>query len=297
VVWSNSFTAIGYLREVLSPTELVLARYLPAAAFCLVCLLAVPRLRRESARVLREAPAALVAMGLTGVAGYNFFLYIGQGEVKPGAAALLTTLSPLFTLLGAIVFLKERVPFRRTLGILIAFAGLYVVVRWGKVGLGHVTGIPHVELRYVLVTALAPLCWAIYTIVGKNLLAKTSAVTVTYLSIVIGTLPFLVAAGRPFFGALASFSPTHWIALAFLTVLCTLVGFWIWFAALESMPATSVASFVYLNPPFAALFGALFFHEAITGFFIFGAALVLSGLYLAQSNQRKTAGATAQKSR
>ena len=287
IIWSNAFTSIKYLREVMSPMELVLARFLPAAVFCLVYLLAVPRLREESAMILRKAPGRLVAMGLTGVAGYNFFLYIGQSEIKPGAAALLTTLSPLFTLLGAVVFLRERVPLRRTLGIIIAFAGLYVVVRWGKVGLGRVTGISHAELRYVLITALAPLCWTIYTIAGKNLLARASAITVTYLTIIIGTLPFLAAAGRPFFDALALFTPMHWIALAHLTVLCTLVGFWIWFAALESMPATSVASFVYLNPPLAALFGSLFFHEAITGFYILGAAIVLAGLYLAQSNQRK----------
>jgi len=295
VIWSNAFTAIKYLREVMTPMQLVLARFLPAAVFCLACLLAVPRLRRESASILRSAPARLVAMGLAGVAGYNYFLYIGQSEIKPGAAALLTTLAPLFTLLGAVVFLKERVPLRRTLGILIAFVGLYVVVRWGKVGLGRVIGISHAELRYVLITALAPLCWAIYTIVGKNLLAKTSAVTVTYLTIVIGTVPFLFAAGKPFFAAVASFSPMHWIALAHLTVLCTLVGFWIWFAALKSMPSTSVASFVYLNPPFAALFGSLFFHETITGFFVFGAAVVLFGLYLAQSNQTGNRGRDGEK--
>ncbi len=290
VIWSNAFTAIKYLREVMTPMQLVLARFLPAAVFCLAYLLAVPGARRESAAALKRAPLRLIVMGLTGIAGYNFFLYIGQSEIKPGAAALITTLAPLFTLLGAIVFLKERVPWRRTLGILIAFAGLYVVVRWGRVGLGRVTGVSHAELRYVLITALAPLCWTIYTIVGKNVLAKTSALTVTYLTIIIGTLPFLSAAGRPFLDALGSFSPMHWIALAHLTVLCTLVGFWIWFAALKSMPATSVASFVYLNPPFAALFGSLFFNESITGFFVFGAALVLFGLYLTQSNQGRNGG-------
>jgi drug/metabolite transporter (DMT)-like permease len=297
VIWSIAFTSIRYLREVMSPPQLVLARFLPAAVFCLVYLLAIPRMRAESARILRMAPARLVAMGLAGVAGYNFFLYIGQSEIKPGAAALLTTLSPLFTLLGAIIFLKERVPLRRTLGILIAFVGLYIVVRWGKVGLGRVTGISHAEVRYVLITALAPLCWTIYTIIGKNLLAKTSAVAVTYLTIIIGTIPFLFAAGRPFIHALASFTPMHWIALAHLTVLSTLVGFWIWFAALKTMPATSVASFIYLNPPFAALFGSLFFHEAITSYFLFGGALVLFGLYLAQSNQRRWTDAKAQESR
>ena len=31
VIWSNAFTAIKHLREILSPGELVLARFLPAA--------------------------------------------------------------------------------------------------------------------------------------------------------------------------------------------------------------------------------------------------------------------------
>ena len=286
-IWSNAFTAIKYLREVMSAPQLVLARFLPAAIFCLVYLAAVPALRRESIEVLRRAPLRLLLMGLTGVSGYNYFLYIGQREIKPGAAALLTTLLPLFTLVGAIIFLKERVPLRRALGIIIAFVGLYVVVRWGKVGLGRVTGISHAELRYVLITALAPLCWSVYTIAGKSLLAKTSAVTVTYVTVIIGTLPFLAAAGQPFVHAVSTFTPLHWAALAHLTILCTLVGFWIWFAALAVLPATSVASFIYLNPPFAALFGSLFFKEEITKFFLLGSAVVLFGLYLAQSNKKE----------
>jgi drug/metabolite transporter (DMT)-like permease len=286
VIWSNAFTAIRYLRDVLSPTQLVFARFFPAAVFCLVYLAAATTLRRESVMILRRAPLRLIAMGLTGVAGYNFFLFIGQSEVKPGAAALLTTLSPLFTLLGAIIFLRERVPIKRTLGIIIAFAGLYIVVRWGRVGLGRVTGISHAELRYVLLTALAPLCWTFYTIVGKSILGTASAVAVTYITIIIGTLPFIGTAGRPFIHALASFTPLHWVALAYLTVLCTLVGFWIWFAALKILPTTLVASFIYLNPPFAALFGSLLFKEEITRFFMFGGAIVLFGLYLAQSNRQ-----------
>jgi drug/metabolite transporter (DMT)-like permease len=285
VIWANAFTAIKYLREVFTPKELVLARFLPVAAFCTLYLLAVSRRRRESIDILTAAPLRLIAMGLSGVAAYNFFLYLGQSEVKPGAAALLTTLAPLFTLFLAVVFLKERVPLRTVLGIMIAFAGLYIVVRWGRVGLGRITGISHPELRYVLITALAPLSWSIYTIIGKNLLGKTSPLTVTYLTIIVGTMPFVGAANGHFFHTFATLTATHWLALAHLSILCTLVGFWIWFTALARLPTTSVASFVYLNPPFAALFGSLFFHEEITGFFLLGSAVVLAGLYLAQGER------------
>jgi drug/metabolite transporter (DMT)-like permease len=286
VIWSNAFTAIKHLRSVFEPMELVAARFLPVAVFCLIAIVASEKKRKAGIEILRSAPLQIAVMGMCSVAGYNYFLFLGQSEVKPGAAALLTTLSPLFTLILAIAFLGERVPKRRVLGIFIAFAGLFFVVRWGSVGLGSVTGVTYAEVRYALITVLAPLSWSIYTILGKDLVKVKSPVTITFITLIIGTLPFLFVLGGDFMRAVHNMEITHWIALAHLSILCTIIGFWIWITALKYMPATSVASFIYLNPPFAALFGWLFFGEEITLLFLAGSAVVLSGLYLAQSKNR-----------
>lgn len=285
MIWSLAFTAIKHMREILTPMELISARFLPAALFCSLFLFLKKGTREESLKLIRKAPLRLTAMGLFGVAGYNYFLFLGQSEIKPGAAALLTTLSPLFTLLPAIIFLKEKVPLRRVLGIALALAGLYVVVRWGRVGLGRMTGISNAEVRYAMITSLAPLSWTIYTILGKNLTGKHRPLLVTYISIIIGSVPFLFVLNRQFFETLLLMQKTHWIALFHLSALCTLAGFWIWNMALRYLPATSVASFIYLNPPFAVLFGWLFFGEEITLLFMAGSAVVLMGLYLAQSRK------------
>lgn len=282
VIWSNSFTAIKHLREILTPGELVTARFLPVSIFCVIYLSSRKRAFQESVEILTDAPLRILAMSLFGVAGYNYFLYSGQSEIKPGAAALITTLAPLITLILAILFLKEKVPLRRVIGIILAFLGLYVVIRWGRVGLGNVTGISHAELRYALIASLAPLSWALYTIIGKDLVKKYSPLTVTYLSLVIGTVPFFLMLDGDFFLKIASMKGTHWIALFHLSALCTIIGFWIWVFGLKHLPATSVASFIYLNPPLAALFGWMFFGEEVTGSFLLGSAVVLTGLYLAQ---------------
>lgn len=285
VIWSNAFTAIKHLREILSPVDLVLARFVPVAFFCAAYLLLSGRRRKECSAIFREAPLGIIAMSLFGILGYNYFLYLGQSEIKPGAAALITTLTPLFTLVFALIFLREKVPLRRAAGIFIAFAGLYIVIRWGKVGLGRVTGISNAEVRYALITVLAPLSWTFYTIIGKKLLRRASPLTVTYLTIVIGSLPFLPLAGLKLIRTLAGMGPTYFVALIHLSVLCTLIGFWIWFWALHKLPATSVASFIYLNPPLAAFFGWLLYNEEVTLFFIAGSAVVLAGLYLAQGSR------------
>lgn len=282
VIWANAFTAIKHCREVLPPMELVLARFLPIAPLVIAWTVSSRRRLAEAREALRSAPLRLIGMGMCGVAGYNYFIFSAQTEIKPGAAALLTTLSPLFTLILAVVFLRERVPVRRILGIAVAFAGLYVVVRWGRVGLGRVTDVPNAELRYTLIAAAAPLCWSFYTILGKNLVASRSAAVVTGLPILIGTIPLLPFATPAFFSRLAAFEWTHWASLLFLTFMSTVVGFFIWNYALRRLPASSAASFIYLNPPFAALFGWLLFGEEVTRWFLAGSAVVLLGLWMAQ---------------
>jgi len=283
LIWSNAFTAIKHLRELFSPMELVLLRFLPVSIYCSIFLLSSIKNRREVGEILKDSPLKVILMGLTGVAGYNVFLYLGQSEIKPGAAALLTTLSPIFTLILAILLINEKVPWKRTAGILIAFAGLYYVVGWGQVGLGRITGISHPEVKYALITALAPLSWSFYTIIGKSILKKRSPITVTYLTIILGTIPFLAFLSNGFLHKLQLMHLSHWIAIAHLSIMCTIVGFWIWFSALNRLPATTVSSFVYLNPPFAMFFGWMFFKEEVTVHFLLGSAVVLLGLYLAQS--------------
>lgn len=106
LIWSNAFTAIKLLREIFTPMELVLLRFLPVSIYCLIFLASSSARRGEVKEILKESTVKVILMGLTGVAGYNIFLYLGQSEIKPGAAALLTTLSPIFTLILAILLIR-----------------------------------------------------------------------------------------------------------------------------------------------------------------------------------------------
>jgi len=290
IIWSNSFTAIKHLKEIFSPVELILARFLPVMIFSISYLFSRKRNRSEFLEILRAAPIKLTAMGLFSIAGYNYFLYVGQSEIKPGAAALITTASPIFTLILAIVTLREKVPLRRIIGIVLAFIGLYFVIRWGKVGLGNITGISNAELRYALITALAPLSWALYTIIGKSLSRRATPLSITYGSLLIGTIPFLLIIDADFLSRFLQMRPTHWLALFHLSALSTILCFWLWNLALHHLPATSVASFIFLNPPFAAFFGWLLYDEEVTLLFLVGSAIVLFGLRLTQSGKDDSIG-------
>jgi drug/metabolite transporter (DMT)-like permease len=272
IVWSNSYHAIAYLRRDLhiSAMNLVTLRYGPV----LPCALAYCLARRQALRALfaRDGWAVLL-MGLMTVPAYNLALNWGQARVPPVTASLIVAMNPVFTLVLAMLFLGERARALKIAGMAVAFLGVYLLVRTQQ----HAFGAGY--LPYALVVLLAPLAWAIATVAGKPVTARSDPLLLTFASMGLGSLPFGVALATGAGGVhaiLTTLPATGWIALAHLTILCTLVGFAIWFWALQHLSASTVAAFVFLNPPFAEVFGFIWGTEAFHwSTVVFGAVTLL----------------------
>lgn len=240
VFWGNAFVAIKYLLEDagLSPMALTALRYLPAAAVSMALLLLLYPLPAILSAWRREW-AGIGLYGLTGVLGYNIALNFGETRIAAGTASLIVGLSPVLTLLAARAFLGEVITPRKFWGIVIAFVGLFIVVRWGgreAIGFDY--------LLAVLITLGAPLSWVVYTIVGKPLVDRSDATLVTLSAIVWGSLPlaFFVP------GGLGALSAKAWGALGFLSLVCTVFGFLVWSWALKRTEAARLGAVVYLIP-------------------------------------------------
>ena len=105
----------------------------------------------------------------------------------------------------------------------------------------------------IVIAALAPLSWSIYSVVSKPLTGRVSPIVWTYLSICIGSLyvlPWLPGWTWPRWSVLDA---TGWLALLYLSIPCTVLGFAVWTWLLRHLPATSVGFSVFLNPPLTTL--------------------------------------------
>ncbi|MBK8232204.1 MAG: DMT family transporter [Candidatus Eisenbacteria bacterium] len=270
--WSNSFHAIGWLRRTVSAWDLITLRFAPVGLFCLIWAgLSRPS---ENLRILRAHPLRLVLMGLLMVPIYNLCLNWGQGLVAAGTAALLIATNPILTYGIALLIRQERFQARKAIGLAVAFTGVFLLLR----SQGRDLGASYTT--HALVTLLAPLSWAVATLLGRPLVQRESPVRVTYISLGIGSLPFLFA---PLFQSsvraeFLAFAVADHVAWIHLWLLCTIVGFAIWYAALRHLPASSVAAFVLLNPPLAVAFGPIWgtdrLHATVLGF----GAMILGGI-------------------
>ncbi|HBE74086.1 MAG TPA: hypothetical protein DDW31_08410 [candidate division Zixibacteria bacterium] len=272
VFWGNAFVAIKYLLEVegLSPMGLTALRYVPSALVSLALLLIFFPLPVIAA-AWRKEWRGIGLYGLTGVLGYNIALNFGEVRIAAGTASLIVGLSPVLTLLAAKAFLGERITLKKLWGIIIAFIGLFIVVRWG-------TREP-VNFDYLLaavITLGAPLSWVVYTIVGKPLVDRSDPTLVTLSAIIWGTLPLV------FFlpGDLGRISGNAWLALAFLALVCTVFGFLVWSWALQKTEASRLGAVVYLIPLVTVASGMILLGEPLTLGLAAGGLALMAGVAL-----------------
>lgn len=284
LMWSNSFVAARLLvgddvpaAERIGAFDFVIARFALVGLACCALLLFSSELRRQVIAIARARPGMVTLLGALNVWVYNLAFGKGQHRVPAGTASLIIALSPIFVFLLAIALGQERAQLTRALGLTVALGGIYVVVVHGA---GR--AVEGAYLGDALTLALAPLSWAVYTVLAKPLLVDHSPVATTIATLTAGSVPTL-----PFFffdtgfhQKVATWGAAPWGATLFLAFGCTLLGFWFWFEALRRLPASKTAAFIFLNPPLAIFFEWLWQDRMPLPGLLLGGALVLVGVYL-----------------
>lgn len=275
VSWGLAFVAIKYLlmTQKMSAMGLTALRYVPAALISLV-LLKILYGYKKVTHVWKKEWLGISLYGITGVLGYNLALNFGETKIAAGTASLIVGLSPIFTLIASKLALKEKITLRKLLGIVVSFAGLFAIIKWGareNISFDYVLGI--------VITLGAPLSWALYTIVGKPMVERQDPNLITLSAILWGSLP-LVFFIPP---RLMQLSAAAILAISFLTVVCTIFGFLVWSWALKHTEAARLGTIVYLIPLVTVFSSIMILGERITVGFVLGAIVLIAGVIWAES--------------
>ncbi len=273
LIWGNSFIAVKHIVEHVTPLELVTVRFVPVAITFAALLL--PTRGHQVWQLIRTEGWRLALLGLIGAVLYNIFLGWGETRVAAGTASLIIALNPAFTYVLSVIFLGERLAWRRALGLAVAFGGLFVIIRWGS---GRAVTLD--DMRYAFITMLAPAYWAVYTVSGKTVVERHPPLLVTGISMSFAGLFSLVFVRPSLLAQLDALPASFWWSVLFLALPCTVFAFVVWFSALERMPAGRVAGFVYLVPMFGVAFSRWLLDEPVTPALVAGAAILVSGVWL-----------------
>jgi drug/metabolite transporter (DMT)-like permease len=216
----------------------------------------------------------VVLLGLLGNTLFHGLLVTGIHHTSPAHAAILVALSPLVAALLARSILDESLGIRQLGAIGLAFAGVVVIVTRGGGGAASWLG--------DLLSLGASLSWALYTVIGKPLLARATPLTVTTWATMLGTVP-LLPFGLPGLREVrwSELSIEQWLLIAYLSVGTIALANILWYWALARRATARVVAFSYLIPLIATVIAVLAGQEALTVSLGLGAAAVLCGVALA----------------
>lgn len=235
------------------------------------------RLRR--ARLRDEL--LLAAAGLTGGSFYFLTENIALEYAPASNVSLIVCTAPVWTaLLLSLVYRSERMTRRQTAGCALAFVGVVLVVLNGRFVL-------HLSPRGDLLALSAALLWMLYSLVIKRLGDRLPVAYITrkvFFYGIVTILPWF--AWEPFDLPAATLRhPAVWGNLLFLGVVASLLCYVLWNAAMTRLGAVRTTNYIYLNPLVTMLTAALVIDERITPAALCGAALILSGMWLAERSR------------
>ncbi len=278
--WGLAFVAIKAADEHMSWITLTFLRFL----FADVLFLGYLALRPAERVLPRKGDwLPLLALGFLGFTGYHLFLNLGESnpDVTAGTAALVIASDPAFIALIAVPLLRERLTGTRAVGIAIAFAGLAVMILFA----GATSQLRFTFSAGALEIVPSVVFTAFYLTLGKKYLQRYRPFVFVAYTLLLGTvltLPVVVAVWPTFVGDLAGMGWAGLLPVLFLSVCPTFIGYSLWFRAVERMPASAAGAYLYLSTMIAVVGGILLLGESVTGSMLFGGALVIGGVVVAQ---------------
>ncbi len=221
------------------------------------------------------APGPTLAIGLFQITGFMALSTWALVEGGAGKTAVLIFTMPLWTLLLAWPVLGERIRGTQWLAAASTLTGLLLIIEpWNM----------HTSLLSKFLGVTAALCWAIGTVLVKRLRSRqpVDLLSLSTWQMLIGAVPLILLA------VVIPERSTDWSAayigiLAFISVISTAMGWWLWITLLDRVPAWEASLSVLGTPVVAIVSSRLMMGEEFklseaTGILLIGTGLALLSL-------------------
>jgi drug/metabolite transporter (DMT)-like permease len=282
-VWGSTFLAIRIGVEEVPPFLLASIRFL-IAGLALYLWMLLKGVRNPTAKQWGSATllATLIFVGDYGL------LFWAEQRVPSGITAVMMATIPAFMALAEIIILRtQKLTLRLAIALGIGFCGVAVLVL-RSLNLG---GAP-IDQVGAIVLIVGAINWSIASALARKLpLPQAKTMSSGAQMLVGGVLLGAVAALR---GEYAVFHPAAvsgraWLALLYLIVAGSIVGFTAYVWLLHHYSPTKVGTYAYVNPVVAVLLGYFAGGEPLGERTIVGSACVLASVVMITTAKTKKA--------
>ena len=274
IIWGSTFLGIRYAIETMPPFLMAGTRFVIAGAM----LYAWAAIREGARPTLRHWINTAIVGALLLTVGNGAVSWAEQ-FIPSGLAALVVAITPLWM----VIFEWMRPGGDRPnaaigAGLALGFIGLVLLI-----GPGEILGAGSVDPRSAAVLLMGTLAWAGGSIYSRSVALPSSARLSTAMQMLAaGALLLLVGAiaGEPSRVSFSAMSTRSILAVAYLVIFGSIIGFTAYSWLLTVSSAAKVSTYAYVNPVVALILGWSLADEPLNARTIVAACIVLAGVAL-----------------
>lgn len=288
LIWGLNFSVTKLALAQIPPLPFTAVRFIISSLLLWLIL----RVAERGVASSREGLTTLIVLGVVGNTLYQLLFTVGLDRTAATNSALILSTVPTVVAVFAGALGLERITRRMWWGIVLGTLGVVLVIATRGVGfqLGTLVG--------DLLTVLAVLCWAGYTVGLRKVPAGISPLRVTTITTIAGT-PGLVLAGLPGMVQLdwGAVDLEAWGGLWYAAVLSLVVAYLLWNRSVKAVGGTRTAIYMCVTPLFAVIGAWLLLGERPHLLQGVGAILIVVGVSLTRvSGSERPAELTASSS-
>lgn len=276
LVWGSSYILIKKGLVAYTPLQLASLRVtISALAF-------LPLFIKIFSRVNWSNLRYLLVVGFSGSFFPAFFFAFAQTELSSSTTGVLSSLTPLFTLLLGLVLFGVSFHWNKMIGVLIGLAGAaYLILMTSEEGLQG-------NIWYALLVVMACLMYAMSANTVKKYLQDVTALDISVVSFVLIGIPGVIMLFSTGFTKTLMTHEAAWSSLGYISLLAllgTVMSSILFFRLVQISSALFASTVSYLIPVIALMWGVID-GEQIGWYHLIGMALILFGVYISGGKRK-----------
>jgi drug/metabolite transporter (DMT)-like permease len=265
------------------PIVFVALRYTLACPFLLVVTL--QHKRKQTITDVKNNWKILLVAGLSGPFISQILQYIGLELSTASDAILLLNLTPIFSVILAAPVLNEKITIEKAVGLVLATIGAILVVMNTA---PENTTFDILRLLGAIIVIVSTFFFAINGIVGKIAIKSIDAVSITFYSTLIA-VPFIWISATLLddVTVLLTMSVQAWLVVIWVAIVNTVIAFILYYESMKHIEASLIQIMLNLIAVWGVLMSIFVLNETVTYLQIFGGAITVLGVIIAQMAQKR----------
>ncbi len=275
VIWGGTFIATKIALQEVAPATVVWMRF----GMGVIVLGAAVLLRKQFYIPERRDLGFFALLGFLGVAFHQWLQANGLVTARATTTAWIVDTTPIFIALLGVLVLKEKLVWMQVVGILLAAAGVLLIVSKGN--LQALFNGQEGTIGDLLILISAP-NWAIYTILSRRELNRHPAALMMFYVMFFGWLftSVWIFGFGPGLAEIPRLDLAGWGAILLLGIFGSGLAYITYYDALRVLPASQLGVFLNIEPLITTLLAAVMLSESITFLILVGGAIIILGIYL-----------------